>query len=332
MRASGARVVAPRFVLVRSGVHRQRDEFARDVRAGLLDSPKRLDCRYFYDPDGSRLFEEICELPEYYLTRAEREILRERAGAVAARFPNGADVVEFGSGSAEKTGIVLAELAGRAKVRYLPVDISRSALEESAALLLAAHPTLTVEAVAGDYEEGFRLLAGPPDRPRLVLWLGSNIGNLDRTAAAAFLRRIAGHLAPEDRLMVGIDLRKARAVLEAAYDDARGVTARFNRNVLVRLNAELDADFDPEAFEHRARYDEAEGRIQMFLVSMSRHYVRLGRLDREVWFDAGEAIHTEDSYKYSLDEISALARSAGLHVEEQWFDGQHRFSVNLFRT
>src|SRR5262249_36914895 len=193
---------------------------------------------------GSRLFEAICELPEYYLTRAEASILRAHAAEIAARFPDETSLVELGSGNAEKTRLLLdAFLASRPRQRYVPMDICRTVLEESSLELLRAYPKLEIMAIAAEYQEGFRLLRAEADRPKLILWLGSNIGNFERPAAAAFLAQIRGTMSPADRLLVGIDLRKDRRVLEPAYDDALGVTAVFNRNLLVRINRELGGHF-----------------------------------------------------------------------------------------
>ncbi|HWP35288.1 MAG TPA: L-histidine N(alpha)-methyltransferase [Thermodesulfobacteriota bacterium] len=301
--------------------------FARDVAAGLTRTPKRLPCRYFYDREGSLLFEEICRLPEYYLPRAEREILERRAPEIAALLPAGAALVELGSGSATKTRLLIEALLRRqGKLRYVPVDISRSVLEESARALLADHPRLAITAIAAEYEEGLEVLRRTPLGPKLLLWLGSNIGNLERPEAAAFLRRLRDLMAPADRLLVGVDLRKDRAVLERAYDDAQGVTARFNLNLLARINRELGGRFDLDAFRHRAVYDEAAGRVEMYLVSTRPQRVAIERLGLEVPFAAGEAIHTENSYKYAPDEIEALAAAAGLRLERLWLDDGQRFA------
>jgi L-histidine N-alpha-methyltransferase len=319
-----------RFTLLEVASAGPRAAFARDVRAGLLARPKRLPCCYFYDAEGSRLFEEICELPEYYLTRAEREILEARAQDVASRFPAAVTLVELGSGSADKTRLLIdALLRQHGALRYVPVDICRPVLEASARALLHDYPAIEVHAIAGDYHDALRHLAQEAGRPKLILWLGSSIGNLDRPDAAGFLRRVRETMAGEDRLLVGIDLRKARRVLEPAYDDARGVTARFNRNLLARINRELGGRFDPDSFLHRAVYDEARGRIEMYLVSPRAQRVRIDALDLVVPFDAGEAIHTENSYKYSLEEIAALAQDAGLALERRWLDASGRFSLSL---
>jgi len=321
-----------RFTLIaHAGEEALRTAFARDVRAGLTGSPKRLPCCYFYDDEGSRLFEAICELPEYYLTRAEREILQEHAGELASRFPERITLVELGSGSAVKTRILIdAFLRRHETLRYVPVDISGSALEDSARSLLRDYPALEILAVAGEYHDGIRHLAVEADHAKLILWLGSSIGNLDRPAAATFLRRLRSTMSPRDRLLVGIDLRKARAVLEPAYDDTQGVTARFNLNLLTRINRELGGTFDLQHFRHCAVYDEEAGRIEMYLISTRAQSVWIEHLGLTASFAADEAIHTENSHKYSSAEIEGLAADAGLGIEQQWRDAGRRFSLNLF--
>jgi L-histidine N-alpha-methyltransferase len=307
-------------------------DFAAAVRAGLTAERKFLPCRFFYDREGSRLFERICALPEYYLTRAEREILADRAAEIAACCGSPASVVELGSGSAEKTRLLLdALLRGGASLRYVPIDICRAALERSAAELLERYAELEIRAIAAEYADGLRRLRRGDGRrgATLVLFLGSNIGNLDRTEAAAFLGGIRGWMEPDDRLLLGVDLRKSRAVLEAAYDDAAGVTARFNLNLLARINRELGGRFDPDAFRHRAEYLKDEGRIVMWLVSRRRQRVAVEALELEVAFEEGESIHTENSFKYSSAEIDALARAAGLSVARRWTDRAGRFAENL---
>lgn len=307
-----------------------RERLARDVRRGLTADPKRLPCCYFYDDEGSRLFEAICRLPEYYLPAAEREILTAHAGEVASRFRERPVLVELGSGDAAKTRILIDALLRRhPTLEYAPIDISRSALVESAPPLLQAYPSLEIHAVAGDYMEGLRRPAGSPRGPKLIVWLGSSIGNLDRPDAAAFLGSIRGTMAPDDRLLVGIDLRKDRAVLEPAYNDAQGVTARFNLNLLARINRELDGAFDLAAFRHRAVYNDTAGRIEMYLVSAREQAVPIGGLGLTVPFAEGEAVLTEYSYKYSAAEIASLAAAAELRIELQWRDEGGRFCVNL---
>ena len=254
--------------------------------------------------------------------------------------PAGAALVELGSGSAAKTRrLIAALLRRRGTLRYTPIDIARDALEESAGRLRDEFAALEVHALCGEYRDGLRRLdalrrtdgTGGLDRPQLILWLGSSVGNFERPRAAAFLSQVRATMAPDDRLLVGFDLRKARAVLEPAYDDARGVTARFNKNLLDRINRELGGRFDLRAFDHRAVYDEDAGRIRMSLVSRRDQVAPIAALGLRVPLAAGEAIHTENSYKYSLAEIRALAEAAGLEVERQWLDEGRRFCESLFR-
>jgi dimethylhistidine N-methyltransferase len=304
-------------------------DFAEDVSAGLTATPKHLSCRYFYDREGSRLFEAICELPEYYLTRSETEILQSHAREIAGLFPGDVTVIELGSGNAVKTRLLLEALLPSRRVRYVPIDICRPVLEQSADDLLLRFPALEIAAVAAEYHEGLKHLRNESDRQRLILWLGSNIGNFTRTEAAEFLRRIQETMTPADHLLVGVDLRKDRAVLEAAYDDAAGVTADFNLNLLVRINRELDGNFYCGAFQHRAIYNQDLGRIEMYLVSTRPQRVTIGRIGLTVDFAEGEAIHTENSYKYSLAEINVIAATAGLHDQRFWQDSLGRFSLHL---
>lgn len=320
-----------RFLLRASEPGANARELAREIEEGLRSTPKRIPCRFFYDEAGSRLFEEICAQPEYYLTRAEDEILLRCAEEIVAAAPEGCDLVELGSGDARKTCRLLAALLERRpSLRYVPIDISRSALVKSSRSLLAAHPELAIHAIAAEYERGLELLHEAFPGPKLVLWLGSNVGNLEREAASLFLRGLGLRSSAEDRLLIGVDLRKDRGVLEKAYDDARGVTARFNRNLLVRLNSELDADFDPARFRHVAFYDEEAGRIEMHLESEIDQVVSIRKLMLDLTLRRGERIHTESSYKYSRGEIEDLAAGAGMRVESSWLDSGERFSLNLF--
>ncbi|MGI8424186.1 MAG: L-histidine N(alpha)-methyltransferase [Chloroflexota bacterium] len=314
--------------------------FAEEVRSGLTATPKFLECRFFYDEAGSQLFEEICGLPEYYLTRAEREILASHADEIAQRAP-AATLVELGSGSATKTRLLidaLLRLFGEpgeqhaTTLCYVPIDISREMLEDSSRALLAAYPRLAIHAVAAEYRDGLRRLRDAGfEGPKLVVWLGSNVGNFERAEAADFLRDVRSALHAEDRLLAGIDLRKSRAVLEPAYDDAQGVTARFNKNLLKRINDELGGHFDLKGFGHRAEYDEVEGRIEMYLVSRDAQTVSIDALDLRIAFAPGEAIHTENSYKYSAAEVDTLAAEAGFTVQTSWQDAAGRFGDYLLR-
>jgi L-histidine N-alpha-methyltransferase len=319
-----------RFRLLAAGPGADRAAFARDVARGLSDRPKHLLCRYLYDHEGSHLFDAITALPEYYLPRAEREALEAGASEIASRCPAGTVLIELGSGSAIKTRILIDALLRRQHtLQYVPVDVSRTALVESAQSLLRDYPALHVTAVGCEYQEALAQLDGEVSGPKLILWLGSNIGNFHRVDASRFLRQLRATTAPGDLLLVSIDLRKDRAILERAYDDAQGVTARFNRNLLARVNRELGGHFQVEAFQHCSIYNEEAGRIEMYLVSSRAQRVRIDDLGLDVSFAEGEAIHTEDSYKYSRSEIEMLAREAGLVIQRQWLDADQRMSVNL---
>ncbi len=304
--------------------------FAEDVRSGLTANRKHLPCIHLYDAQGSRLFEAICAVHEYYLTRAERGILSARADAIVARLAPGAALVELGSGSAKKTRwLIEAFLRAQPSLRYVPIDVSRDMLGASARDLVSAYRHLSVHALVADYRTGLRSLPLEPGAPKLVAWLGSSIGNFDRDEGAEILRQIAALMKPIDRMLVGIDLRKDRATLERAYDDAAGVTARFNRNILSRINRELSGHFDVERFRHRAVYDPELGRVSMHLVSEVAQRVRIDALELEVAFAASEDIHTESSWKYAPEEIDALAAAAGFTVEDRYFDEMCRFSLNV---
>ena len=320
-----------RFSLVELDTETHLASLAFEVRAGLTATPKRIPCRFFYDEVGSRIFEEICELPEYYLTRAESEILQHRAGAIARRFAEPIALVELGSGSSTKTRLLIeALLEHHGALSYVPVDISASMLEAPALQLLDDYTRLEIRAIAAEYQDGLRRLRADIPEAKLIIWLGSSIGNLDRPGAARFMSRLRSGMNSSDHLLLGIDLRKNREVLESAYDDSSGVTARFNRNLLERINWELGGHFDPQAFDFRATYDEASGAVESHLLSRQEQLVGIDALDLRVRFGAGEAIHTESSYKYSLEEIDSLARSANFELLEHWRDSANRFSVNLF--
>jgi dimethylhistidine N-methyltransferase len=323
--------VSPRYALTESDPHHGLDDFAAAVSAGLGARPKTLPCRFLYDERGSELFEEICELPEYYLTRAERRLLEKHADAIAALLPTPIALAELGSGSSSKTRLLIEALLRRQpRLRYVPIDISRSILEESAGALLADYRGLEIHAIAGEYQDGLRHVRRETRVPKLVAWLGSNVGNFDRRSAARFLRGIREVLSDADRVLVGIDLRKDGFRLLRAYDDAAGVTARFNLNLLERINRELDGGFDVARFAHRAEWREAEGRVKLVLESREAQAVPIKGIDRVVRFERGEHIHTEDSYKYDFGEIDALARASGLTLEARWLEDEG-YSLNLLR-
>ncbi len=300
------------------------DEFRDAVIAGLGRPHKSLPCKYFYDRRGSELFDRICELPEYYPTRTELALLREHAPDIAGRAGPGATLIEFGSGSSVKVRIILDALHRPAA--YVPVDISREHLIASASALAADYPGLPVLPVCADYTAEFALPEVAQAGTRLGFFPGSTIGNFVPHEAAAFLARAAAVLGPGAHFLIGVDLRKDPRILEAAYDDAAGVTAAFNLNLLDRINRELGGDVDPARFEHRARYDAERGVVRMFLISRAAQTVTIpGHRFR---FQAGEAIHTEDSHKYTIDGFRALARTAGWEPAASWTDGDGLFSVH----
>ena len=305
--------------------------FAEEVKAGLSAADRSLPCRFFYDEIGSKIFEEICGLDEYYLTRVEREMLRVRAAEIAGHVDHDAVLVEFGSGSAEKTRLLIdALLARQETLVYVPIDISRSAIEESAEALLLDHPRLSVHAVCGEYETALASVRDHESKARLVLWLGSSVGNLHKPDAAAFLTRVRAGLNASDRLLIGVDLRKDRERLERAYDDSLGVTARFNKNLLSRINRELGGNFILEQFHFEARYHEDSGSVESSLVSLCDQEVAISSLDASFAFACEDRIHTENSYKYSLEEIDTLARGAGMRCDTRWIDDAGEYSLNLF--
>lgn len=307
----------------------RRAEMAEDVRRGLGSAPRTLPPKYFYDARGSRLFEEITRLPEYYPTEAERGILEAEADGLVRE--TGAEaVVEYGSGSAGKTRVLLDAMdrAGRLRA-YAPIDVSPEPVRSVAAELGDRYPGLEVVGIVADFEQPVELPF--PELPRLVLLLGSTIGNFDRERAVDFLRRVAGRMGPDDGFLVGFDLVKEREVLEAAYDDARGVTAAFNLNVLRVLNRELDADFDLDAFRHDAFWNADETRIEMHLRSTRRQTVRIARLGMEVELAEGETVRTELSHKYTRSSARAMLEAAGMTLDRWATDGRDRFAVGLAR-
>lgn len=338
---------------------RETDAFRRDVLAGLGGTPKTLPSKHFYDAEGSRLFDRITELDAYYPTRTEAAILgrygAEMTDLVAPEGGGGAVLVEYGSGSSVKTRLLLDRLPNLAA--YVPLDISRAHLLATADGLRADYPALRIEPVVADYTGAFSLPPLPAAR-RVLFFPGSTIGNFVPDEARAFLQRMARVAGPGGTLLVGVDLRKDRATLERAYDDEQGVTAAFNRNLLVRINRELEGSFDLDAFAHRAVWNpegdraansegnratnsggdgeaagetgEAAGRVEMHLVSLRAQTVRVG--DHAFAFAEGETIHTENSYKYTPEGFGALARSAGWAVERVWMDDAGLFSVQALRV
>jgi dimethylhistidine N-methyltransferase len=300
--------------------------FLQDLRRALADTPHAISPKYFYDAEGSQLFDRICELPEYYPTRTERGILTACAAEIADCAGMGGDLVEFGAGSCSKVRLLLDALRPR---RYVPIDISTEHLEEAAAELGRAHPGLLVLPLAADYTATVRLPPPLAGAPRIGFFPGSTLGNFTPAEALQFLRG-AARMLRGGGLLLGTDLVKDPAVLHAAYNDAQGVTAAFNLNLLARANRELGADFDLQRFWHSAFYNAAQQRIEMHLVSRERQQVRLA--GEQYTLDEGEALHTENSYKFSIDGLRRLARQAGFEPGPAWTDPQRLFSVHWLRA
>jgi dimethylhistidine N-methyltransferase len=298
--------------------------FARDVIAGLTARPKRLSPKYFYDEIGARLFEDITALPEYYLTRCELQILRERAADIARFFPADSALIEFGSGSSKKVRILLA--AAPTIAAYVPVDISCQMLVQEAEELRRDHPRLAVLPVEADFTQPFSLPAAAAQMAHTGFFPGSTIGNFEPHEACAFLRHAGRMLGRGAALIIGVDLVKDAKILNAAYNDAAGLTAKFNLNLLARINRELDGDFDLASFDHHAFYNRERHRIEMHLVSKKRQRVSVA--GRGVEFRAGETIHTENSYKYTLEYFTALARGSGWTPVAAWTDVGANFSIH----
>jgi L-histidine N-alpha-methyltransferase len=301
---------------------RTKDQFLTDVLAGLSRPQKRLPSKYFYDAAGSRLFDRITELAEYYPTRTELAIMRAHAGAMAARCGPRCLLIELGAGSLVKVRLLIDRLDRPAG--YVPVDVSGDHLRGAAKALAGDYPGLSVYPVVADFTRSFEAPPVPAAR-RVVYFPGSTIGNFDPSEADELLGRVARLVGQGGGLLLGLDLRKETAVLERAYNDARGVTAAFNRNLLVRMNRELGADFDPAAFRHRAFYNRERARIEMHLVSAADQWVRVG--DATFAFRAGESIHTENSYKYDLIDFARRAAERGLRADETWTDADRYFAV-----
>jgi L-histidine Nalpha-methyltransferase len=302
-----------------------RRSFAEDVRDGLSKPQKELQPWYFYDALGSALFGAICELPEYYLTRAETAILQTNAAAIAQAFGRTERLVELGSGNSRKTRILLEALGVRRQpLKYVPVDVDDAIMESSARALLADFPALSIEAIRGDYRDIAATIE--PKRESVLMFLGSSVGNLDPESAASMLRDLRPALVPGNRLFLGADLRKAKEIVEPAYDDPLGVTAAFNLNLLARINRELGGHFDLAAFQHRAFFNERESRIEMHLVSREKQAVDIDAPGLHLTFDRGETIHTENSYKYGEDDLRKLAREGGFEVEQVWTDSHRWFA------
>jgi dimethylhistidine N-methyltransferase len=304
--------------------HPDVDDTLDTVRRGLAAKQKKLPSRLFYDERGSALFEAICEQPEYYLTRTEIAIMRDHAGDIAETLGHDVRLVEYGSGSGIKTRMLLEHL--ETPVAYVPVEISRTALMESVAELATRFPDVPMQPVCADFTQPLRLpVASRSPRRTVIYFPGSTIGNFETKDAIKILRQMRAEMSDGGGIIVGVDLKKDPAAIEAAYNDAAGVTREFTLNMLVRLNREIGTDFDVEAFRHRARYNALAGRIETALVSTKRQDVHVGH---DVFaFREDEAMQVEYSCKYSLEDFAQMASKAGLAVEKVWIDADQKFSV-----
>jgi L-histidine N-alpha-methyltransferase len=303
-----------------------------EVVHGLTSRPKTLPCKLFYDDRGSQLFEEITRLPEYYPTRTELGILQDSAKEIVRAAGTPVSIVELGAGTATKTTALLHAFARRQlRVKYFPVDISAGALADAKARIKDECQNVTVLPVVVDFSDGFHFLREIPGR-KLVLYLGSSIGNFEWNDAIAMLRKVREQLTAGDALLLGTDMVKPAEILVPAYDDAQGVTAQFNKNILVRLNRELDANFDVDSFRHIAEWSLARSGMEIFLESTRPQKVTLRVPGLTIQFRAGERIHTENSHKYTLEMVERMLCVSGFNLEKTWFDSQKWFGLNLARV
>jgi len=296
------------------------------VMSGLEGRHRSIAPKFFYDEEGSRLFDAICELPEYYLTRTERKILVQYADEIAGRLGRDAMVIEPGAGSAEKIRLLLDKARPET---YVAMDISGDYLRQVASDLARSYPWLDIHAVCMDFTRSLEVPGGLPGRRKVLFFPGSSLGNFEPGVAREFLRSVARLIAPDGALLIGVDTKKEAGILHRAYNDEAGITAAFNLNLLARINRELGADFDLECFDHRAFYSKDHGRVEMHLVSNREQTVHIG--DRNFRFGDGDSIHTESSYKYAPEEFVALACEAGLSMQATWQDPAGMFAVYYLR-
>ncbi len=308
-------------------LHSTRDKFMADVLRGLEKRPVSIPPKYFYDAKGSRLFDAITHLPEYYPTRTETAILTENASDIAQRVGTGSLLVEPGGGSCEKVHILLEGLKPCA---YVPMDISKDFLQLAAEELAIEYPWLEIHAVCTDFTREMHVPPSAPEGTHVAFFPGSSIGNFTPDTAVEFLQAIVQLIGAGGYLLIGVDLKKDKAILEAAYNDKQGITAEFNLNLLTRINRELGADFDESNWQHKALYNERDGRIEMYLLSKTDQAVQLNGDRFE--FKQGDSIHTENSYKYTADEFVQLAERAGFVSGKLWIDKKRLFSVHLFKA
>jgi L-histidine N-alpha-methyltransferase len=307
-------------------------EYADEVIQGLLSRPKNLPCKLFYDDRGSALFEEITRLPEYYPTRTELEILEESSTDIAQATGTPVSIVELGAGTATKTGTLIQAFARRQmRAKYFPVDISSGALAHAKKRIKQECPGVLVRPVIADFSNGFGFLQDIPGR-KVVLYLGSSIGNFDWNSAISMLSKVHDRLSPGDALLLGTDMVKAPEILVPAYNDAAGVTSQFNKNILMRINREFDADFDLNSFRHIAEWHTVPSRMEIYLESVRPQVVNLRLANVQVKFAARERIHTENSYKYTTEMVDSMLCVSGYHREQTWFDRKEWFGLHLARA
>jgi L-histidine N-alpha-methyltransferase len=307
-------------------------EYLEEVVRGLTSRPKTLPCKLFYDERGSALFEEITGLPEYYPTRTELEILQDYAREIARAAGSPVSIVELGAGTALKTTTLLGAFARRQmRLKYFPVDISPAALAAAKKRVKDEYPGALVRPIIADFSNGFRFLQDISGR-KIVLYLGSSIGNFDWNDAVTMLQNVSDQLSAGDALLLGTDMVKSPEILVPAYDDAQGVTAQFNKNILVRLNRELDGNFDLESFRHVAEWNPSKSRMEINLESTRPQVVRLRIPDLTIRFLAGERIHTENSYKYTEEMVETMLCASGFRLEKTWYDRRDWFGLHLARV
>jgi L-histidine N-alpha-methyltransferase len=310
-------------------------QFAADVLNGLCARPKQLSSKYFYDDEGSRLFQEIMKLPEYYLTDCELAIFKSQAGDIFKAFANGSnafDLIELGAGDGTKTAVLVSHFLDRnADISYSPIDISQEALDALSAKFKAEFPSLSMEPRQGDYFDILKSIRNGGGRRKILLFLGSNIGNFTREQSVAFFRDLREVMNPNDLLFIGFDLQKDPHVIVRAYDDAQGVTARFNLNLLTRINRELGADFDLHKWTHYAVYRPVECSARSFLISREKQKVYIGTLKRCFDFERWEAVFVEISQKYNLSMIEGLAAESGFEIKENFFDSKNYYCDSLWQ-
>ena len=318
--------------LIKAPKHNSQQSLKDAIADGFQKDPKSIPALFFYDTPGSQLFEQICKLPEYYPTRTEHKILTDNARDIIGMISGEVELVELGSGSSAKTRILInAILADQTYLHYVPTDISTDFLLESSIALKNEYELLSITAIAAEHSDALRLLPEDDSHARLFVFLGSNIGNFEPEAAIDFIGRVRCQMREDDHLLIGFDLVKDRQVLFDAYNDKAGVTEAFNKNLLVRINRELGGNFDPDLFDHYAPYVEEHSRIEMRLVSRCAQGVYVKCLGQRFNFHEGEYIHTENSYKYTLDGFGSLCEAAGLKIEKHYLDENGWLAVGLFR-